>query len=317
MNEWAKTEDGNIRKELNKRKNRQEKNMKEGLPVEDPLSVDEIKEWQRLEKIRLQLCKLRDDKKNEKKNIKEKMDAYVLARKKDPHSFHNQIEDYFRTKKLDRGKAFGGKYDGTVAKACMQKPESIYDEGFRSILKRGKKESVLEEEIDDLCEKIIELMKCWNEFFSLLQKEKPTDEERARAPAVASKAVRTHSKLLENITPKVHVAEDHAVQMYLRLRPGLLRLLIEHFVEKQHQDSRKIEDQYKRIPDRVARAKGRAGARQMINNGKIQAKIEEVNTPKRGPYKKRKNAPAENPVTPSPNKRPMANPPAEDRQSTN
>ena len=321
---WMKSSpEGRRRANLTKRKNKQDKQIKDGVRVENPLTVEEIAEWQRLEKMRLEMANRRDGKKKEKTNIREKIDAYTLARKNDPTSLHNKLEDYFRMKKLDRGKAFGGKYDGKVARAVMEQPAVVYDEGFKKILKDARRESVSEAQIDTLVADVVHLMQCWNEFFSLLQQAKPTEDERARAPEVAQKAVRAHHKLLKNITPKVHVAEDHAVDQYLRVRPGLMRLLIEHFVEKNHQDGYKIEKQFNHEPSLQRRANFTAAARHAANNGAIQAKVAEVNAPIRSKYKKQKKrkscaitTSALEPITPSPNKRSMTNPPSDNTQPT-
>ncbi len=88
----------------------------------------------------------------------------------------------------------------------------------------------------------------WNSFFSVLQKEEPTEDERKSARGIAQSTVYAYYALLKNKTPKVHVAEDHAVDQYLNLRPGLLRLLVEHWVEQNHQESAKIENRFKRVP---------------------------------------------------------------------
>ena len=190
--------EGRRRAGLTKRKNKQDKQIKAGLPVEDPLTPDQVVMWQALEKMKLEKTKRRDDKKNEKKNIKERMDAYSLGRKTDPNSVHNQLKDYFRLKKLDRGgKAFGGKYDGKVARSVMERPEDVYDDGFRKILKDNKRESVSGSYIDELADQVVNLMLYWNEFCSLLQKEKPTEDEKKRAPEVAKRAVRAHHALLK------------------------------------------------------------------------------------------------------------------------
>lgn len=61
----------------------------------DPLTPKEIGQWQQLEKVRLEKTKRRDDNKNEKKNIREQLDAHSLARKNDPTSVHNKLDDYF------------------------------------------------------------------------------------------------------------------------------------------------------------------------------------------------------------------------------
>ncbi len=116
----------------------------------------------------------------------------------------------------------------------------------------------------------------WNSFFLLLQQEAPTVEERNSAHQVAQTAVDAHYALLKNKTPKVHVAEDHAVEQYLRLRPGFMRLLIEHWVEQNHQTSSKIENMYKRVPSLPNRADFAAKERHARNNAEVKKKISRV-----------------------------------------
>ena len=91
-NAWDKTKDGFLRKKLVARKNKQDAQMVSGAQVEDPLSIDDIGQYQSLQKIRAEKTKERDGKKKEKTDLKEKIDAYRLVRKKDPKSVHNQLE---------------------------------------------------------------------------------------------------------------------------------------------------------------------------------------------------------------------------------
>ena len=115
-----------------------------------------------------------------------------------------------------------------------------------------------------------------------------------------------HIDLVKNITPKVHIAEDHAVNKYLCLWPGLVRLLIEHWVEWNHQDGFRIEDQFKRERNLGRRAEFVAGRMHEMSNVGIRQKITQVhNTGKRktnvpGVYKKKRLCEA---ITPSPPKR--------------
>jgi len=104
--------------------------------------------------------------------------------------------------------------------------------------------------------------------------------------------------LLKNKTPKVHVAEDHAVDQYLTFRPGFMRLLIEHWVERNHQEGYLVEQQYKRVPGMEARADFTAQARHKANNAQMKTHIKWVQEDRaRGKYKKRTSDSA---VTPSP-----------------
>ena len=57
-----------------------------------------------------------------------------LNRKYDPTSTCNKIEDHWKSKGLDRGKAFGGKFDGKDARRVMNDPGKIFDEQIRDIM---------------------------------------------------------------------------------------------------------------------------------------------------------------------------------------
>jgi len=117
--------------------------------------------------------------------------------------------------------------------------------------------------------------------------ENPTEMDRATVRQVTDTAVNAHFALLRNKTPKVHVAEEHAVAQYMRLRPGMMRLLMEHWVEKNHQDSAKIEHNFKRVPNLQSRANFVAGARHAANNSLIKKRVAEVDLQTgRGQYKK-------------------------------
>ena len=60
------------------------------------------------------------------------------------------------------------------------------------ILLREKSPSVSAEYVNGLCDDVIELLKRWNAFFSLLQKKNPTDDQKKEARAVADRAVQKH-----------------------------------------------------------------------------------------------------------------------------
>jgi len=171
----------------------------------------------------------------------------------------------------------------------MEKPGEMFDEGFRAILIDRKRNTIQDTYITDLCDDVTALMGDWNAFFSLLQQEHPTEAERDSAEEVAEKVVKAHYALLGNKTPKVHIAKDHAIDHYLRLRPGLMRLLIEHWVEHNHQESSKLENRFNRVPKFEARANFTAAARHAANNAAVKIRITEVNSKaSRGKYKRQR-----------------------------
>lgn len=233
--------------------------------------------------------------------MKEKLDAYRFARKRDQSSVHNQLERHAKTCGLDRGKAHGGKYNGKDARRVMDNPE-VYYNGMRDILNNNRAPSVTEEFVNELCADIIKSMKAWNEFFSILQRKKPTQEERnGRAQDAAKTAVRLHVKVLNNKTPKVHVGKDHAVDQYLHFHPGFVRLITEHWVERSHQIGAKDEKNFRHVPNLDDRANQVAARRHQRNNGDIKKRIMEVHAAgKRGSYDKKRAQP-DTPVAPQPN----------------
>lgn len=235
--------------------------------------------------------KARDQVTARKKAIKEQLDAYLVARKRDRNGIYNKLERAANDHKMDRGKAFGGKYDGTVAKEIMQDPTGVYNK-WRRILKEERRPGVEDAEIDGLLmNQVIELMTAWNDFFTLLRQTKPTDADRKAAPGGARKAVDLHVALLGNKTPKVHTVEDHAVEQFLCLRPGLMALIMEDedFVERNHQTGSKIEDQHKRVANLQDNADYTAAKMYLMMNPEVQRRIKEVNdATKRGSYKERK-----------------------------
>jgi len=278
---------GKKRNKLVTRYNKQKKQLQNGDAVTDVLSVEYIAEYQMLQKKFSDVTKPRDNAVSKKKDIKEKLEAYHLNRKYDPTSACNKIEDHWKSKGLDRGKAFGGKFDGKDARRVMNDPGKIFDEQIQDIMITSKRPTVAGEFIIDLCHRVTLLMGHWNKFFSLLQQENPTDTDRTTVRQVADTAVNAHFALLNNKTPKVHVAQEHAVTQYLHVRPGMMRLLMEHWVEKNHQDSARIENTFKHIPNLQSRANFAAGARHAANNSEIKKRIAEVDSKSaRGEYKK-------------------------------
>ena len=164
------------------------------------------------------------------------------------------------------------------------------------------------EYITTLCMKVVDVMRSWNKFFSLLQQKAPTEADRAIADEIAQTAVSKHVDLVKNATPKVHIAGVHAVDQYLRVCPGLVRLLIEHWVERNHQEGYKIEQQFRHEPKIERKADFVAAKLQKKNNPEIQQQITQVNKSSKrkctllGKYT-RKRPPAEA-ISPSPTKQP-------------
>ena len=74
------------------------------------------------------------------KRVQELIDGHKMARKWDKESVHNKIEGHLASNGLDRGRAFGGKFNGKDARKAMTKPNLVFD-GLRGILKENKNTS--------------------------------------------------------------------------------------------------------------------------------------------------------------------------------
>jgi len=308
VNAWKQTADGKERSKLLTRKNKIDDRMKAGEPAGNAyLIVEEVERYQHIVNVSSQMCNTRDDLKAEKMKMKDKLDAYQRKHKLEPKSVHNEIECIASNNGLDHGATFGGKYNGKVARKVMENPEPIYD-GIRNILLSNKAPHITNEYITTLCMKVVDVMRSWNKFFSLLQQKAPTEADRAIADEIAQSAVSKHVNLVKNATPKVHIAGVHAVDQYLRVRPGLVRLLIEHWVERNHQEGYKTEQQFRHEPKIERKAEFIAAKLQKKHNPEIQQQITQVNKSSKkkctllGKYT-RKRPPAEA-ISPSPTKQP-------------
>ena len=288
--EWQRSREGNRRSTLLTKFNKVKTQVERGEEVVAPMSEEELQEFRNLQLIFQQKKKERDQLASKQVALNAKLDTYHQVRKLDPSSLHNRVEDLWKSQGLNRGKAFGGKFQGIDARPVMEKPSRYFGEGMKAILRAGKGPGVEDSTICQLCDGVAEVMGSWNDFFSLLQKEEPTEDERVRAAGVAKKAVDTHFSLVGNKTPKVHVAEAHAVPQYLRLPPGLMRLLVEHWVERNHQDAWKVEKQFCRVSELYARAKYTAAERHAASNARLKMRALEVNESAK---RKRKEVPGE------------------------
>ena len=98
--------------------------------------------------------------------------------------------------------------------------------------------------------------------------------------------MRIHRECGLSITPKVHTMEDHAWRQFLSFTHGLA-LLIEDFVEKNHQDQYKIENQTKRIKNKQLRANRASKIERVAANHQVKAKVHEVKKKRSRPSQKK------------------------------
>lgn len=251
----------------------------------------------------------------EKKTVLEKeIEDHRIARKKDRNGVRMRLERVGRKHKMDRGRAFGGKYNGVVARKIMRHAQEVYS-AFLSELKSMIREGLVKDDVDgltELKEQVADLLEIWDKFFTLLCTKNPTEADKDTADELAKAAAKKHREVLKNLTPKAHIGEDHAARSFRELPSGLFRLLIEQWVEHNHQIGSRIENQYQGVVGLQEQFNGIASREHMAGNSEIRNRIKDVHDHNaRGPYQKKEKRPAEDEV---PQASPTRMPPPQSRQ---
>ena len=92
--------------------------------------------------------------------------------------------------------------------------------------------------------------------------------------------------MFKGVIPTAHCIEDHSVDLFICNMENGLPLMIEQFVERNHQDGRRLDDQCKRIVCPIKRARTHARRKALDGLASINRRIKEVNdATKRGSYK--------------------------------
>ena len=103
---WRKPDEGKDRSKLLSKKKKMSNAMHDGAAdASSYMTVDDVTRFQYLDNVFNSLCKVRDNKKAERKRMKEKLEAYRMERKINPLSAHNETEKHSRTHGLDCGAA--------------------------------------------------------------------------------------------------------------------------------------------------------------------------------------------------------------------
>ena len=168
--EWHRSREGNRRSTLLTKFNKVKAQVERGEEVVAPMSEEELQEFRNLQLIFQQKKKERDQLASKQVALNAKLDTYHQGRKLDPSSLHNRVEDLWKSQGLNRGKAFGGKFQGIDARPVMEKPSRYFGEGMKAILRAGKGPGVEDSYICQLCDGVAEVMGSWNDFFLCCKK---------------------------------------------------------------------------------------------------------------------------------------------------
>lgn len=131
-----------------------------------------------------------------------------------------------------------------------------------------------DEKIDDLCERTRRLFVLWDGAFSYASVLKPSQEDIAQYERFVKVAVDAHVEYGCNVTPKVHLMLKH-VAPQMRQFPWGLGNKREDWVEKSHQDSKKVREHLRTARHMDQRATTMA---KMVHRDSSPAVIAEIET---------------------------------------
>jgi hypothetical protein len=280
VKEWDASEKGKQRTSLMARKKQNRE-----LTQEELLKLEDLQMERKL------LADASKKAKDRKTAIKTKLEIFVNQRKLEKDSFYAKHEELYIRSGVKRAAYHGGAMTGGHIIKIMKNSEKIFTES-RDILKKMKRDgdaeeaAIMDAEIDLLCERTASLLQAWDAVFSLMRVHSPSSAQKDEAKERIENAMRIHRECGLSITPKVHTMEDHAWRQFLSFTHGLA-LLIEDFVEKNHQDQYKIENQTKRIKNKQLRANRASKIERVAANHQVQAKVHEVKKKRSRPSQKK------------------------------
>ena len=87
------------------------------------------------------------------------------------------------------------------------------------------------------------------------------------------KAMAKMRELKMNITPKAHGMEDHVVNQ-MRITPGGIVRMIEHWVERYHQVGYRYDDKWRRMKGEIQKAELRAHREHIGGNTEVKKRLD-------------------------------------------
>jgi protein-disulfide isomerase len=130
-----------------------------------------------------------------------------------------------------------------VMQYAMREPE-VYYWSMRSLLLNFKSQSTETQQIDRLLSRVCRLLHRWHDVFHNLRSEKREPGWSVALGIQIADAVKLHRKFGLTVTPKVHIMEDHGVELAEEM-PLSFFYTIEEFVEQNHQTGHKEEERVK------------------------------------------------------------------------
>ena len=249
------------------------------------MSLEELARMKILLQQRTTLEKARDSAVKQRTDLKKELDEKIRLRRKDADGWHIPMDRIYLKHGCKREDYFKRQFSGRPLKQIKKNAGKIFRDA-KALLMQHKSPSVAEAVIDKLCNDMVILLTRSYKLFALLHKECPDDEDVIHCEALVKLYMSQYREMFKGVTPKAHCIEDHSVDLFIRHMENGLPLMIEQFVERNHQDGRRLDEQCKRIVCPIKRARTHARRKALDGLASINRRIKEVNdATKRGIYK--------------------------------
>jgi hypothetical protein len=194
---------------------------------------------------------------NAKKDKKKKKEAFDTEAqkpengKKEGQHIRAGIEDIYKKYKIDRGKAFGGAFDGPMLRRLMKDAFQIVPD-IKKFLYPKRLEMVAGkwEDIEDTLYMVQMWFECLDGVMAIMVGTKRytlTEETYKMAERYVKKIVEIERYLGVSFTVKAHLLEDHFLKQFKRLKG--FGNMDETSGEKAHQDQGRLEHRLGRLGD--------------------------------------------------------------------
>ncbi len=262
------------------------------------LNAEEQAEFDLLDREFKESRKKRDDAKARRADLLKKIADAAKGRRRPPKevqvTWYLLMEKIYRLFNVVREDYHKRQFAGRPMREIMKNAQAIFN-AAKTMLRQFKRQDVddIDAQIDQLCDNVIDVLRTWDRFFSLLHKSSPTDADFDELKQVARDAEQKH-RVVRDVSvnynpddaPKPHICGAHAHEQVLH-HGGCLHKIYEQFVELIHQTESKIEARTKRIQNKEQQANVGANIRAMENNTHVNKKQRIVKEETaRGTYKK-------------------------------
>ena len=197
--------------------------------------------------------KIRDTNVEKRKNISKKLEANTRAKRKDGNGWFIPMDRIFVKHGVKREDYHKRKFSGGPLKRIKETAKLIFDDA-KILLRNHKRQDLDDSAVDIICDKTATILTASLNLFEVLLRSSPAASDIAEARLKLKVFMELYRGYFQKVTPKAHALEDHMIDQYITHLENGLPLVIEQFVERNHQDGKRHDEQVKRIKDPQIRA---------------------------------------------------------------